>query len=153
MVESLPLEQYGYIIVLGIITGLLGVFYNKMTMLTLKLYDKITIFKNNQKILIPLMLSGMLMIVYPQILCGGHHIIDMMHEGHLLLMTVLILLILKFIFSLLSFGSGAPGGIFFPLLVLGSLIGYAYALVVTQYFGVNNMYFNNYLNYNLKHNN
>ena len=145
LVESLPLGQYGYIIVLGIITGLLGVFYNKMTMLTLKLYDKITIFKNNQKILIPLMLSGMLMIVYPQILCGGHHIIDMMHEGHLLLMTVLILLILKFIFSLLSFGSGAPGGIFFPLLVLGSLIGYAYALVVTQYFGVNNMYFNNYI--------
>lgn len=145
LVESLPLGQYRYIIVLGIITGLLGVFYNKMTMLTLKLYDKITIFKNNQKILIPLMLSGMLMIVYPQILCGGHHIIDMMHEGHLLLMTVLILLILKFIFSLLSFGSGAPGGIFFPLLVLGSLIGYAYALVVTQYFGVNNMYFNNYI--------
>ena len=145
LIESLPLGQYGYIIVLGIITGLLGVFYNKMTMLTLKLYDKITIIKNNQKIFIPLMLSGILMIVYPQILCGGHHIIDMMHEGHLLLMTVLILLLLKFIFSLLSFGSGAPGGIFFPLLVLGSLIGYAYALVVTQYFGVNDIYFNNYI--------
>lgn len=145
LVQSLPLGQYGYIILLGIITGLLGVFYNKMTMLTLHLFDKITILKSHQKVIIPLLVSGIVMLIYPQILCGGHHIIDMMHDGHLLIMTVLTLLLFKFMFSLLSFGSGAPGGIFFPLLVLGSLIGYAYALVVTQYFGVDIIYFNNYI--------
>ena len=41
LVESLPLGQYGFLIILGIIVGLLGVFYNKTTMFTLKLYDKI----------------------------------------------------------------------------------------------------------------
>ena len=51
----------------------------------------------------------------------------------------------RFIFSLISFGSGAPGGIFFPLLVLGSLIGCGYAIVVTTYCGVPNMYFNNFI--------
>lgn len=145
LVESLPLGQYGYLIILGIITGLLGALYNKMTMLTLKMFDKITCLKNNQKIIIPLLISGIVMIIYPQILCGGHYIIDMIHEGNLILVTVLSLLLFKFLFSLISFGSGAPGGIFFPLLVLGSLVGCAYALVVTQYFGVNDIYFNNFI--------
>ena len=46
LVESLPLGQYGFLIILGIIAGLLGVLYNKTTMFTLKLYDKITFLKN-----------------------------------------------------------------------------------------------------------
>ena len=145
LVESLPLGQYGFLIILGIIAGLLGVLYNKTTMFTLKLYDKITFLKNNQKIYIPLIISIGFMIFYPDVLCGGHHIIDLLHEGNYVLSSVLLLLAMKFIFSLISFGSGAPGGIFFPLLVLGSLIGCGYALVVTTYCGVPAMYFNNFI--------
>ena len=84
------------------------------------------------------------MIFYPDVLCGGHHIIDILHEGNFVLSTILLLLLMKFIFSLISFGSGTPGGIFFPLLVLGSLIGCAYALIVTTYCGVPQMYDNNF---------
>lgn len=58
------------------------------------------------------------MIFYPDVLCGGHHIIDLLHEGNYVLSSVLLVLVMKFIFSIISFGSGAPGGIFFPLLVL-----------------------------------
>ena len=36
---------------------------------------------------------------------------------------MILLLIVKFLFSAISFGSGAPGGIFFPLLVLGAFAG------------------------------
>ena len=71
LVESLPLGQYGFLIILGIIAGLLGVLYNKTTMFTLKLYDKITFLKNNQKIYIPLIISIGFMIFYPDVLCGG----------------------------------------------------------------------------------
>lgn len=145
LVESLPLGQYGYLIVLGVITGILGVLYNKMTILTLELFDKITCIKKHQKVIIPLLISGIVMVVYPQILCGGHHIIDMIREGHLVFTAVLCLLLFKFLFSLLSFGSGAPGGIFFPLLVLGSLTGCAYGLVIIQYLGVQDIYLNNYI--------
>ena len=37
-----------------------------------------------------------------------------------------LLFALKFAFSMISFGSGAPGGIFLPLLVLGAIIGSIY---------------------------
>lgn len=49
---------------------------------------------------------------------------------------LLLLLAGKFLFSLLSFGSGAPGGIFFPLLVLGSLVGGAYGQCVVSALGL-----------------
>lgn len=145
LAQSLPLNQYGYLLGLGLITGILGVFYNRMTMIALSCFDKITCLKNHQKILIPLFISGIVMCVCPQLLCGGHHIVDMLHHQNLLFSSVLILLLLKFLFSLISFASGAPGGIFFPMLVLGSLIGCSYGLIIIQFAGINEIYLNNYI--------
>ena len=62
-----------------------------------------------------------------------------------LIFAVLFLLIGRFIFSAVSFGSGAPGGIFFPLLVIGGYIGGAFATISVQYFGLNPMYINNFV--------
>ena len=41
----------------------------------------------------------------------------------MLIGTMLLLLAGKFVFTMICFCSGAPGGIFFPLLVLGALTG------------------------------
>ncbi|MFR6473266.1 MAG: chloride channel protein, partial [Turicibacter sanguinis] len=40
--ETIPLTSYGLIVILGIITGLCGVFYNKITEKTLDTYDSMT---------------------------------------------------------------------------------------------------------------
>lgn len=58
----------------------------------------------------------------PEILGSGHNLVDMVAEGNMMLKGILFLFVMKLFFSCVSFGSGAPGGIFFPLLVLGSLI-------------------------------
>ena len=55
----------------------------------------------------------------PEILGSGHNIIDIITEGNAMFTTILLLFVMKLLFSVISFGSGAPGGIFFPLLVLG----------------------------------
>ena len=62
-----------------------------------------------------------------------------------LLGTVIFILISRFIFSAVCFGSGAPGGIFFPLLVLGGFIGGVFATVGVQYFGMDVVYINNFV--------
>ncbi|MFQ8592359.1 MAG: ClC family H(+)/Cl(-) exchange transporter [Thomasclavelia spiroformis] len=69
---SLPLNQYAWLLVLGVVTGLLGVFYNKMTIASLKLYDRIPVLKSYQKIIIPLFVSGVLGLWLPQVIGGGH---------------------------------------------------------------------------------
>ena len=43
----------------------------------------------------------------------------------MLLRSLLVLFAAKFLFSMVSFGSGVPGGIFLPLLVLGAIVGSA----------------------------
>ena len=63
----------------------------------------------------------------------------------MVLKTVLLVLVVKFVFSAVSFGSGAPGGIFFPLLILGAMIGGAFAMIGTQWFGLQQQYINNFV--------
>ena len=63
----------------------------------------------------------------------------------MMLGTILLLLLGRFLFSAISFGSGAPGGIFFPLLVIGGFIGGAFASVGVQFFGLDSMYINNFV--------
>ena len=58
---------------------------------------------------------------------------------------ILLILAGRFVFSAVCFGSGAPGGIFFPLLVLGGFIGGAFAMTGVQYFGLDSMYVNNFV--------
>ena len=141
---SLPLNQYAWLLVLGVVTGLLGVFYNKMTIASLKLYDRIPVLKSYQKIIIPLFVSGVLGLWLPQVIGGGHVLVNYLNSEQLVLSTLVVLLIVKFVFSLLSFGSGAPGGIFFPLLILGSLIGAIFGQIA-MIFGIADVYFVNFV--------
>ena len=140
----LPLNQYAWLLVLGVVTGLLGVFYNKMTIASLKLYDRIPVLKSYQKIIIPLFVSGVLGLWLPQVIGGGHVLVNYLNSEQLVLSTLVVLLIVKFVFSLLSFGSGAPGGIFFPLLILGSLIGAIFGQIA-MIFGIADVYFVNFV--------
>ena len=54
-------------------------------------------------------------------------------------------IIAKFLFTFICFGSGVPGGIFFPLLVLGALVGNLIGLLFTTYFGIDNTYIINFI--------
>lgn len=141
---TLPLNQYAWLLVLGVVTGVLGAFYNKMTMATLGLYDKLPFLKSHQKVIIPLVISGILGLFIPQVIGGGHVLVNYLNGSHVLLLTLVILLVVKFLFSLISFGSGAPGGIFFPLLILGSLIGAIFGKLAMMV-GVPEIYFNNFI--------
>ncbi|WP_028042213.1 ClC family H(+)/Cl(-) exchange transporter [Candidatus Stoquefichus massiliensis] len=144
MENTLPLNQYGWLLILGIATGLLGAFYNKMTMTTLHLYDRIPLLKSHQKVIIPLFISGILGLFIPEVIGGGHVLVNYLNSQNVVLSTLIILLVVKFIFSMLSFGSGAPGGIFFPLLILGSLIGAVFGQLAMMC-GVDEIYFVNFI--------
>lgn len=121
IVEMLPLKYYGYVILLGVITGLFGVIYNKFVEKSQNLYSKIK--HSSIKIVIPFMLAGILGFIYPHVLGGGHELVEQLNNKSFTVYALLILLIIKFLFSMISFGSGSPGGIFLPLLVMGAIVG------------------------------
>ena len=63
----------------------------------------------------------------------------------MLLGTAVFLLVGRFLFSAVSFGSGAPGGIFFPLLVLGGYMGGIFAMAGIRLWGLDPVFLNNFV--------
>ena len=138
-------EHYWLLIILGVILGFAGVFYNWFTLKVQSLYAKAKKLNTTLKLLIPFMLCGILAFTAPKLLGSGHSVLEEMCSSHMALSAILLLLLGKFVFSAICFGSGAPGGIFFPLLVLGGFIGGAFSNVASTYLHVDPMYFNNFV--------
>lgn len=118
---QIPLQSYWVLILLGVLLGALGALYNRTLLFVQKQYRRLK--HPFVRILIPFLLAGILGFTLPQVLGGGNRMVELLTEPKQLISTMAVLLIVKFLFSMLSFGSGAPGGIFFPLLVLGGYIG------------------------------
>lgn len=141
----LPQSYYWLLIVLGVIVGLAGVFYNWAMLKAQDLYKKPKRLNETGRIFIAFMTAGVLGFVMPQVLGSGHNLIELLTEGEMALKAAVVILVVKFLFSAVSFGSGAPGGIFFPLLILGALIGGIFAMTGVSFFGLPEMYVNNFV--------
>ena len=140
--QAIPLSQYYLLILLGIICAISAIIYNKTTLLTQDLYQKITWIKPCYRVIIPILIGSIFICFVPSVLGGGHGMVEMLYEPSNLSLKIIVgLFVLKFLYSMISFGSGAIGGIFFPLLVLGSFIGAIFAKAM----GIDAIYFNNYV--------
>lgn len=144
-ISSLPPKSYGYIVLLGVIVGTFGAFYNYSLLKTQNIYGKQKWLSVKFRPMIPFLFSGVLALTFPQVLGGGQVLIDMLIEGNFTIKMLLIVLCIKFIFSMLSYGSGVPGGIFFPVLVLGALTGAFYGNILVYFTGFDNHYINNFV--------
>lgn len=143
--SELPADLYWAVLLLGVILGLMGVFYNKATVKVQQIFQSISALNETTRLFVPFLLAGVIGFTLPDLLGSGHGLVMKLADGQWMLGTLLFLFVLKFLFSLCSFGSGAPGGIFFPLLVLGSMIGSAYATAGVQYFGMSPEYISNFI--------
>ena len=121
-VDPLPLSLFYVYPIVGICCGCLGVVFNKTLMATQRLYKKLPL-RDTYRIAIPFLFAGVFGLVLPEVLGGGHHIITHLSDVGMTMGMMLLLLTAKFVFTMICFCSGAPGGIFFPLLVLGALSG------------------------------
>ena len=125
---------YLLILPLGLLLGVLGSFYNVATLRAVRFLQRESGLPVFVRIALPFLTAGVLAFTVPALLGSGHELVEEAAAGEFLVQTLLLLLLGKFLFSLLSFSSGAPGGIFFPLLVLGSLIGCAYGVLAVHLF-------------------
>lgn len=142
-IRTMPLNNYHYIIILGIITGILGTVFNYSLLKTQKLYSVQKWLPEQVKPVFPFIIAGILGFVLPEVLGGGHELIALMVDFSFSINLLLIILVVKFVFTMISYGSGAPGGIFLPMLVIGALIGNIYGNVLTDLFNLDGEYVRN----------
>lgn len=115
-------EIYWLIILLGITIGLSGVLFNFLIVKGKALYAKLPI-PAFLKPMIPFLLTALAVLWQPSLFGAGDHFIFLPNGQNLPPQELLLIYGVKLILLLTAFCSGLPGGIFFPLLILGSLVG------------------------------
>lgn len=141
----LPFHYYGYLILLGVLIGLLGIAFNTLLIKTLNLYDRQTALPKVIQAAVPLLIGGVAGLILPVILGGGNNLIGSIIAGNYGLTMLLVLLVAKFAFTMISYGSGVPGGIFLPMLVIGALAGGAFSNIAVHFMGADAYYMNNFV--------
>jgi len=117
---QLPENLYLWLIPLGIIGGLAGVLLNKSLLFFQNIFNKLPWFLRP---CIALLLALPCGLFLPSVLGGGQNLIQMAQTANSGLVMLLIIVVVKLIFTSTSFGSGIPGGIFLPILSVGALAG------------------------------
>jgi CIC family chloride channel protein len=120
-----PLSSLPIFALLGIMAGLLGVLFNRSLLTTVDLFIRIP-----PRLVVPFaaIAGGIIGLVgwfSPMMLGSGNSLAQITLQGNLLLSIIPLYFGIRFLLTTTSYGTGAPGGIFAPLLVLGALLGLA----------------------------
>nr|WP_272507444.1 ClC family H(+)/Cl(-) exchange transporter [Clostridium aestuarii] len=141
----LPLKYYIYLILLGIIIGIFGVAFNRTLIKTQDIFQCQAWLPVEFRPVIPFIIAGVLWVTAPMLLGGGHELIMELVHAKFSIKVLLIFLIIKFFFTMISYGSGVPGGIFLPLLVIGALTGDIYGMALVKVFNIDSQYIMNFM--------
>lgn len=142
--ETLPLLNYLHIIGIGVFSGIVGVSFNFILLKGQEFHNNLFIPKTLRPIL-AFWTSVLLGFTCYDVLGGGHSLVENVTEKPFTLSFLIILLILKLLFTSLSYGSSTQGGIFLPVLVLGAISGSIYATFFHQMGMMDSVYFHNFL--------
>ena len=124
---DLPHIDYGLAAFLGVCCAVAGSLHNAGMFKCQELYDKISGRLPWIRLVIPFALAGVMAFTFPQLMCGGDALIEYLGEpAHVAGALITALLLGKYLYTTICFGSGAPGGTLFPLVIMGALLGSAY---------------------------
>ena len=138
MPDNIPvmrLEQYWIYLVMGLLLGLSGYIYEKVILNIQLVYQFLGRLFNISEAYYPILAFVLILPIgyfLPHLLGGGNQLILSLTASHYTVGTLLLFFILRFVWSMVSYGSGLPGGIFLPILALGSLLGGAMGAVCLQ---------------------
>jgi len=118
-------------LVLGVIFGLIGYCFNHLLLATLDLLRH-----GFQRFGLALAITlgagiGLLAWAWPAAAGGGYSVIPDAMDGQFAMRTLLLLFMLRMLLSVGSYAVGVPGGIFAPMLAIGTLLGMAYGQTTT----------------------
>lgn len=133
--ETIPLSDYWIFIVLGLVLGICGYIYNIGMIKSNEFWDKFPNMPLEAKFILIFLISGVVGLYIPEILDGGHFMLNILDFAIPSLAILVILLIAKYLFSVVSFSAGIPGGIFLPLLVIGAYIGAVFGSIAVPFLG------------------
>lgn len=151
-IEPFALENVWFYILLGIFTGVVGIWFTRMTLFLEAKFKQIGGWIT--RLMIGGLIMGLLVFIFPPLWGEGYREIALIFNGkgsdllnnslffswksndYLILLFLFGILIFKVIAMVATTGSGGVGGIFAPTLFMGGIAGYFFALLVTKLSGI-----------------
>lgn len=119
-IEALSLSLIPWVMVLGVLAALVADIFKRSLYLALSWYERLP---HLARPLIPAATAVLLGFLCFDLTGGGYDLIASLPGGERPLEALGFLLAGKILFTALCAGSGAPGGLFFPILCCGALVG------------------------------
>jgi CIC family chloride channel protein len=118
--HSLPVA-----LILGALAGFAGILFNRSLLMSLDLFARLKRWPPFAVGALAGVVVGIASWLFPGVAGSGGLQVEHALAGQVATRAVIGLLMLRFLLTMVSYGSGAAGGIFAPLLVLGALGGLA----------------------------
>jgi len=135
--SSFTAPEIPFYLLLGILAGLLGAVFHQGILASLNLYRRL-------KLSLPLkigsaaMICGCVVALLPPDFRNNSGLRELLITGDASWQFTSLAFVAYFILTLVSYGSGAPGGLFHPSLVLGAALGYLVGVGESQLLGMDN---------------
>lgn len=132
-----PVNTLWLYLLLGMIFGGVGVLFNALIFRTQDMFQRFHGGNLRKILLMGAILGGVcgvLGVIEPEAAGGGFNLIPIAAAGNYTVGMLLFIFIARVITTLLCFASGAPGGIFAPMLALGTLLGTAFGMASASLF-------------------
>ena len=136
-VEPLPYPGFGTVpihLALGIVAGCAGVAYNRALLGTLAVADRLHRWPVELRAALVGAAVALLAWFAPGVVGGGDAITQRMLSGTETVAMLSVVFLVRFGLGPLSYAAGTPGGLFAPILVLGSQSGLLFGNICYQWF-------------------
>ncbi len=129
-----PLSFYPVFVVLGVLLGVLGVYFNKMVLRCLDWSQHVSV--RYSPYVWPAVLGaiiGPMMLWLPSATDGGENLVEILVTHPLTLGTVVLLVVIRFVMTITSYAAGTPAGIFAPILALATVFSLLFGQVLSLF--------------------
>ncbi|MBK1618011.1 chloride channel protein [Lamprobacter modestohalophilus] len=129
--DMAPLDSLPMFLVLGVLIGALGVLFNRLLLGSVAAYRALGTPGAYAAAALTGLILGALIWFAPATVGGGETLVVNLLHGQPALFFLLALLAVRLLTTVGSYGLGLPGGIFAPMLALGTICGAAFAALVS----------------------
>lgn len=120
----------GWFVLFGIVVGFVGFGFNQVLLFSLNAANRLNQLTRVLFVLGMGAFVGWMTVVEPSIVSGGYDIIEQALFSRPSLFALIVIFILRFFIGMLCYSTGVPGGIFAPMLALGTLLGLACSYIL-----------------------